>query len=109
MGFPDMAATGALCTDRKRVTFVELSHEARFVKGSASLERPPISYDGLVMSVGFMVGASTDFGGSFFHGRRYLAQIGGASRNAPCKTAIGYRDRPRGTTLRPRSPLLSHG
>src|SRR5665647_1644410 len=43
-----------------------------------------------------------------FHGRRYLAQIGGTSRTTPRETTIGYRERPRGANLRPRPHLLSH-
>src|SRR6266576_4576530 len=41
-------------------------------------------------------------------GQRYFEQIGGASWSAPCETAIGDRERPRGANLRPRPPLLSH-
>src|ERR1017187_9627375 len=43
-----------------------------------------------------------------FHGRRYLAQIGGTSRTALRETAIGHRDGPRGAKFRPRPYLLSH-
>src|SRR6266567_5144365 len=53
-------------------------------------------------------GGSGRFRRKLFHGRRYLAQNGGASRTVPCETAIGYRDGPRGTNLRPIPPLLSH-
>src|SRR5207245_11232836 len=39
-------------------------------------------------------GRSSRFRRKLFHGRRYLAQIEGASRTAPCETAIRYRDGP---------------
>ena len=49
------------------------------------------------------------FGGKLFRGQGYLAQIGAASRTDPRKTAIGDRDRPRGTGLWPGAYLLSSG
>src|SRR3981081_664386 len=43
-----------------------------------------------------------------FHGRIYLAQVGGTSRTAPRETTIGYRDGLRGANLRPRPHPLSY-
>src|SRR5437879_2816088 len=48
-----------------------------------------------------------DFRRKLFRGQGYLAQTGGTSRAAPRKTAIGDRDGPRSTSLRPRAYLLS--
>src|ERR1700737_1563379 len=53
-------------------------------------------------------GRSSRFRRKLFHGPRYLAQTGGTSRTALRETAIGHRDGPRDTNLRPRPPLLSH-
>src|SRR5664280_3461722 len=53
-------------------------------------------------------GRSSRFRRKLFHGRRYLAQIGGTSRTVPRETAIGHRDGPRGAKFRPRPHLLSH-
>src|SRR6266850_3580907 len=53
-------------------------------------------------------GRSSRFRRKLFHGPRYLAQTGRASRTALRETAIGHRDGPRGTNLRPKPPLLSH-
>src|ERR1019366_396301 len=53
-------------------------------------------------------GPSSRFRRKLFHGRGYLAQIGGTSRTAPRKTANGYREGPRGANLRQRPALLSH-
>src|ERR1022692_5004288 len=51
-------------------------------------------------------GRSSRFRRKLFHGRRYLAQIGGTSRTAPRKTAIGHRGGPRSASLWPRAYLL---